>query len=82
MWMSPIELWNSMGWMARLVFLFLAFLSIYSLSVSFERWLRFREARKQSLAFTVAVSPLLKEGRLAEAIALSKKFPPVMWQRW
>lgn len=75
MWMSPVELWHSMGWMARLVFLFLAVLSVYSLSVSFERWLRFREARNQSLAFTVAVTPLLKDGRLVEAIALAKKYP-------
>lgn len=75
MWMNPMELWNSMGWAARLVFLFLATLSIYSLSVSFERWLRYREARKQSLAFTLAVSPLLKDGRLTDAIALAKKYP-------
>jgi len=73
--MNPVELWNSMGWMARGVFLFLAFLSVYSLTVSIERWLRFRKARHQSLDFTRKIGPLLRDGRVHEAIELTKKFP-------
>jgi biopolymer transport protein ExbB/TolQ len=73
--MNPMDLWNSMGFIARCVFLLLVFLSVYSLAVSIERWLRFRKARKQSLAFTTAVGPLLKRQDLEGAIALSKKYP-------
>ncbi len=73
--MDPMDLWHSMGFIAKGVFLFLAFLSIYSLTVSIERWLRYRKARNESLAFTTGVGPLLKRADLEAAVALSKKYP-------
>jgi biopolymer transport protein ExbB/TolQ len=73
--MSPVELWESMGWIARAVFILLVFLSVWMVAVSIERWLRFRKARIESLAFTTGVGPLLKRQDLEAAIALSKKYP-------
>jgi len=73
--MDPASLWESMGFIAKAVVILLAFLSIYSLTVSLERWMRFRKARKQSLTFTTGVGPLLKKQDLEAAVVLSKKFP-------
>jgi len=73
--MDPGSLWASMGLIAKSVVILLLFLSVYSLALSIERWLRFRKARKQSLAFATAVGPLLKRQELDAAVALSKKYP-------
>jgi len=73
--MDPGSLWASMGFIARAVVILLAFLSVYSLTVSLERWMRFRKARKQSLEFTTAVGPMLRRQELDGAVSLSKKYP-------
>ena len=49
--MSPMQLWASMGMLARFVFILLVILSVYSLTVTVERLLVFRQAKKQSLKF-------------------------------
>ena len=43
-----VELWNSMGGIAKGVVVLLFILSAYSISVMVERWLTYRQARKQS----------------------------------
>jgi len=68
-----MELWSSMGVVARAVVLILALMSAYSISVMIERWLTFRQARKQSRVFTPAVAECLKEGKIDEAIALGEQ---------
>ena len=69
-----MELISSMGWVARLVALLLLILSAYSISVMVERWLTFRQARKQSRLFTPAVAECLKDGKIDEAIALGEQY--------
>jgi len=72
--MNILELWNSMGWIAKGVVILLLILSAYSISVMVERWLAFRQARKQSRLFTPAVAECLKDGKIDEAIALGEQY--------
>jgi biopolymer transport protein ExbB/TolQ len=69
-----VELWKSMGAIAQGVVILLAILSAYSISVMIERWLTFRQARKQSRLFTPAVAECLKDGKIDEAIALGEQY--------
>ncbi len=69
-----LELWNSMGGIAKGVVVLLLILSAYSISVMVERWLTYRQARKQSRLFTPAVAECLKDGKIDEAIALGEQY--------
>ncbi len=71
---GPVALWQSMGGIAKLVVVILAILSIYSLTLSGERWWRYRSAKKQSLQFALLTTQYLKQDRPQDAIASSKKF--------
>ena len=72
--MNYMEMWESMGWLARGVVFLLVALSAYSISVMIERWVTYRAARKQSRLFTPAVAECLKDGRIDEAIALGEQY--------
>jgi biopolymer transport protein ExbB len=72
--MSMMELWESMGWLAKGVVGILVILSAYSISVMIERWVTYRQARKQSRLFTPAVAECLKDGKIDEAIALGEQY--------
>jgi len=67
------ELWTQMGVIAKAVVVILGIMSAYSISVMIERWLVYRQARKQSRVFTPAVAECLKEGKIDEAIALGEQ---------
>jgi biopolymer transport protein ExbB len=69
-----VALWQSMGGIAKGVVVLLALLSAYSISVMIERWLTYRQARKQSRLFTPAVAECLKDGKIEEAIALGEQY--------
>jgi biopolymer transport protein ExbB len=73
---SLVGMWNSMTWLGRSVVLVLLAMSIWSLTIAVERLWRFHKAKKESLQVAVGVTPLLKQHKLAEAIALAsdKKF--------
>jgi biopolymer transport protein ExbB/biopolymer transport protein TolQ len=72
--MNIMELWTAMGWIAKGVVIILLVLSAYSISVMIERWLTYRNARKQSRLFTPAVAECLKDGKIDEAIALGEQY--------
>ncbi len=72
--MTPLALWQSMGIIAKLVVFILAILSVYSLTLSGERYWRYRAAKKQSLQFALLTTQYLKQDRPQDAIAASKKF--------
>ena len=69
-----LEMWYSMGWVAKGVVILLFILSAYSIGVMIERWLIYRQARKQSRLFTPAVAECLREGKIEEAIALGEQY--------
>lgn len=68
------ELWGKMTILNKGVIVILIAMSIYSLTVFFERLIYFRKAKKQSLAFARLVTGHLKHDKLSEAIESSKKF--------
>ena len=70
-----IEMWHQMGIPAKGVALFLLGMSIWSIAVMIERYLTYRAAVKQSVAFIPQVMKLLRDGDLVGAIDLSKKYP-------
>ena len=57
------------------VIVILLLMSIYSVTVTIERFLFFGKARKQSLAFARGVTGFLKNDNLQGAIDSSKKYP-------
>ncbi|NCO68904.1 MAG: flagellar motor protein MotA [Acidobacteria bacterium] len=63
-----------MGFIARLVVLILAVLSVYSLTLSGERWWKYRSAKQQSLQFALLTTQYLKQDKPQEVIAKSKAF--------
>jgi biopolymer transport protein ExbB len=74
MGLNIVELWTSMGVIAKGVVILLFIMSAYSISVMVERWLTYRQARKQSRLFTPAVAECLKDGKIDEAIALGEQY--------
>jgi biopolymer transport protein ExbB/biopolymer transport protein TolQ len=74
MGLNIVELWTSMGAIAKGVVILLFIMSAYSISVMVERWLTYRQARKQSRLFTPAVAECLKDGKIDEAIALGEQY--------
>jgi len=70
-----IEMWHSMGIPAKTVALFLFVMSIWSISVMFEKILMYRNAVKQSVAFLPKITQFMRKGDLQGAIDVSKQYP-------
>ncbi len=68
---SLLGMWASMNWVAKGVVAVLALMSIWSLTIAIERLWRFQHAKRQSLQVALAVTPLLKQHKLEEAIKLN-----------
>lgn len=73
---SMLGMWNTMTWLGQTVVVILALMSVWSLGLAMERFIRFYRAKKQSLQVALGVTPLLKNHKLDEAInfAKDKKF--------
>jgi biopolymer transport protein ExbB/biopolymer transport protein TolQ len=69
---SIVGMWESMTWMGKSVVIVLALMSIWSLTIAIERLFKFQMAKKESLQVAVGITPLLKQHKLAEAIAFAK----------
>ena len=69
--MDLIEMWHTMGWIAKGVAFILFFMSMWSFGVAIERIYTFTQARNQSKAYAPQVAKHLKDGPLKDAIALS-----------
>ena len=69
--MDLIQMWQSMGIIAKGVAFVLFFMSMWSIGVAVERIYTYGQARKQSKLFAPQVAKHLRDGRLKEAIALS-----------
>lgn len=68
---SLLGMWDSMNWVARVVVLVLAAMSIWSLTIAIERLWRFQKAKRESLTIALGVQPLLRTHRLRDAIDLT-----------
>jgi biopolymer transport protein ExbB len=69
---SLMGMWESMTWAGKAVVIVLLLMSIWSLTIAVERLVRFQKAKKESLQIALGVTPLLKQHKLDEAIALTK----------
>jgi len=63
-----------MGFMARAVFFVLLFCSIYMVTVTIERLIVYRKARKTSVLFAVEAAQRLRENNPDAVIELAKKY--------
>ena len=72
---NPFELWQNMGFLARLVVLFLVGMSIYSLWVMIDRYSVFSKAKRYSLVFVQALKEHLAKHDLNGAMKLSLAEP-------
>ena len=69
------HIWTQMSLINKGVIIVLILMSIYSLTVTIERYIFFNKARKQSLAFAKGVTGFLKNDNLQGAIDSSKRYP-------
>src|SRR5260370_6979162 len=68
---SVLGMWSTMNWGAKGVVVVLALMSIWSLTIAIERLIRFQRAKRESLAIALALTPLLKQHKLEEAITMT-----------
>src|SRR4026208_2243088 len=66
-----MQMWTTMGWVAKVIAIILVIMSMISFGVAIERIYTFNQARKQSKPYAPQVAKHLKEGRLKDAIAIS-----------
>src|SRR6187397_1684453 len=69
--MDLMQMWASMGTVAKAIGVILIIMSMISFGVAIERIYTFSQARKQSKLYAPQVAKHLKEGRLKDAIAIS-----------
>jgi biopolymer transport protein ExbB/biopolymer transport protein TolQ len=67
-------MWESMTWLGRSVVIVLLLMSIWSLTIAVERLWRFSRAKRESLEVAKGVTPLLRDHKLDQAIAFTKKY--------
>ena len=70
--MDLVTMWVEMGIPVKSLMIILAFMSMWSVGVFFERLFTFTNAGKQSKAFAPQAAKHLKDGRLKDAIAVSQ----------
>ena len=70
--MNALDMWEQMGLPVKLLMGVLAFMSMWSMGVFFERLYTFMQAGKQSKLFAPQAAKHLKDGRLKDAIAISQ----------
>ena len=56
---SLLHMWTQMGMVAKCVVVILLIMSIYSITVSVERFFRFRKGKSQSAGYIMAVQQAL-----------------------
>ena len=71
MHLSISELWATMPWFAKFIWLVLAIMSVWSLSVSISKWWNLRKAQAETRKFAPEFAQFLEEDNLAEAIKLA-----------
>ncbi len=71
---SVLDIWNTMGPLAKGIAIFMVLMSIYSFGVFIERYLFFRAAKKQSIDYLPLATKALREGNYNAAVDASKRF--------
>ncbi|HVE78325.1 MAG TPA: MotA/TolQ/ExbB proton channel family protein [Gemmatimonadaceae bacterium] len=74
MGVSLIEMWHQMGWFAKGIVFVMAIMSIWSLTVVFQKWWNLRKATAETVRFAPEFSQFLEEDNLTEAIRLAEGY--------
>jgi len=72
--LSLLDLWAQMGGFAKGIVVTLAIMSIWSLTVTLQKWIRLRAAAAETRKFAPEFSQFLEEDNLTEAIKLSEGY--------
>jgi biopolymer transport protein ExbB/biopolymer transport protein TolQ len=72
--LSLLDLWGQMGGFAKGIVVTLAIMSIWSLTVTLQKWLRLRAAAADKRKFAPEFSQFLEEDNLTEAIKLAEGY--------
>ncbi len=72
--LSLMDMWNTMGSVAKGIVFILAIMSIYSLTVMVSKWWSLRKAQKETIKFAPEFSQFLEEDNLTEAIKLAESY--------
>ena len=70
--MDLLEMWEQMGVPVKILMAVLAFMSMWSVGVFFERLFTFAQAKTQSKLFAPQVAKHLKDSKLKDGIAVSQ----------
>jgi biopolymer transport protein ExbB len=74
MQMSLLELWSQMGWFAKGIVFVMVIMSVYSLTITVQKWWSLRKAQKETIKFAPEFSQFLEEDNLTEAIRLAESY--------
>ncbi|MDQ2664428.1 MAG: MotA/TolQ/ExbB proton channel family protein [Gemmatimonadota bacterium] len=72
--LSLMDMWSTMGSVAKGIVFILAIMSIYSLTVMVSKWWSLRKAQKETIKFAPEFSQFLEEDNLTEAIKLAESY--------
>ena len=72
--MNIQELWHEIPLFAKFIWLILAVMSVWSLSVAVAKWWSLRKAQKETIRFAPEFSQFLEEDNLTEAIKLAEGY--------
>ena len=74
MQMGLLDLWGHMGWFAKGIVITMALMSVWSLTVTVQKWWNLRKAQKETIKFAPEFSQFLEEDNLTEAIRLAEGY--------
>lgn len=74
MGLSMMEMWASMGYFAKGIIFTLAIMSVWSLTIMFQKWWTIRRAQAETKKFAPEFSQFLEEDNLTEAIKLAEGY--------
>ncbi len=72
--LSLIGLWGTMGWFARSIVFIMAIMSILSLGVALNKWIKLRKMQRETAKFAPEFSRFLQEEQMEGAIGLAGKY--------
>jgi biopolymer transport protein ExbB/biopolymer transport protein TolQ len=72
---SIAEIWAHTGWVNRAIVILLILMSVISLTVAVQKWLRFRKMANATKAFAPQFSQALETDNIPEALAVADQYP-------
>lgn len=68
-----MSLWHSMGWFAKFIVFTLFAMSVFSLTVAFNKWMLIRKSQRATRKFAPEFSRAIQEEQIETAIRLAEK---------